>query len=35
MLNEMRRDCVEISTQLKDYYLTPEEKNILTKLDRM
>lgn len=35
LLNEMRRDCIEVSFRLKDYYLTPEQKNILSKLDRM
>lgn len=35
LLNEMRRDCVEISSKLKNYYLSPEQKNILSKIDRM
>lgn len=35
LLNEMRRDCVEISSKLRDYYLSPEEKNILSKIERM
>lgn len=35
LLNQMRRDCVEISSRLRDYYLSPEEKSILSKIDRM
>lgn len=35
LLNEMRHDCVEISSKLRDYYLSPEQKSILSKIERM